>query len=311
MEETRHYRGGFVWPIVLIGAGIVFLLNNLGVLSWDVWGALLRLWPVLLIAVGLDLLVGRRFPLGSALLAVVLVVVLALAVQGALPLAVTATASANVDRTETIAQTIDGAERATVDIAFGAGELNVAALPSDSAQLIEGTADLSRGESLRQNYRKNGEVGYFTLESAGSWSTGPDFVFAEQAKSWDLNLNRDLPLDLEVDTGAGKSTLDLVNLTLRRLQLDGGVGQVTVKLPATGKYIVRINGGVGQVIVMVPQGLAARAQVDGGLGGVSAQGDFTRQGDSYVTGDYNDAENRAEIEIDGGVGQIILKTLSE
>jgi hypothetical protein len=310
MEERKHYRGGFVWPVVLIGAGVVFLLNNLGVLGWDVWATLVRLWPVLLIAVGLDILVGRRFPLGSLLLAGLLVVVLVLAAQGALPVTVNAAASATVDRTETVSQTVDGVERATVDVRFGSGALNVTALTSGSDQLIEGAADLSRGETLRQNYRKNGNAGYFTLESSGSWSSGPDFLLAPE-KTWDLSLNRDLPLELEVNAGAGQSMLDLVNLNLRRLQVDGGVGQVTVKLPETGKYTVRINGGVGQVVIIVPQGLAARAQVDGGLGGVSAQGDFMRDGDAYVTGNYNNAENRATIEVDGGVGQIVLRTLSE
>jgi hypothetical protein len=310
MEERRQYRGGFVWPVVLIGAGIVFLLNNLGMIGWDVWATLLQLWPVLLIAVGLDILVGRRFALGSLLLAGVLVIVLVLAVQGALPVAVNASASANVDRTETVSQAIDGAERATVDIQFGSGALNVTALTSDSGQLIEGTADLSRGETLRQDYQKNGGAGYFTLESNGSWTTGPD-LFVDQGKTWELSLNRDLPLDLEIKLGAGKSTLDLVHLNLRRLQIDSGVGQVTVKLPETGRYTVRINGGVGQVIVMAPQGLAARVQVDGGLGSVSAQGNFSRQGDVYVTGNYDNAENRATVEVNGGVGQIVLKALSE
>lgn len=308
--EERHYRGGFVWPIVLIGAGIVFLLNNLGLVGWEVWQTLLRLWPVLLIAVGLDLLVGRRFPLGSALLGVLLIVVLALAAQGTLPAMTSVASATTVERTETVSQTLDGAERATVNIDFGAGAFNLTALPSDSDKLIEGTADLSRGETLRQDYRVNGGVGTLTLQSAGNWSAGPEWL-GDQSKTWDLSLNRDLPMDLRIDAGAGKSTLDLVNLTLRRFALDGGVGQVTVKLPGKGQYEVSIDGGVGQVVLMVPEGLAARVTVDGGLGGVSAQGDFTREGDAYVTGDYGRAENRATITAQGGVGQIVLKTLSE
>lgn len=36
-----------------------------------------------------------------------------------------------------------------------------------------------------------------------------------------------------------------------------------------------------------------------------------QQGGDYVTGDYNAAENRATVEVKGGVGQIVLKTLSE
>jgi hypothetical protein len=310
MEEQKRYRGGFVWPVILIGAGVVFLLNNLGMVSWDVWATLFRLWPVLLIAIGLDILVGRRFPLGSALLAGLLVVVLALAAQGALPVAVNATNSMTVDRTETVSQTLDGAERATVNINFGAGSFNLGALAPDSGVLIEGTADLSRGETLGKSYAVSGDAGTYTLSSNGSWSASADF-FTDNSKKWELSLNRDLPVDLRINAGAGRTMLDLVNLNLRQFKLDGGVGQVTVKLPAKGKYDVRIDGGVGQVIVIVPEGLAARAQVDGGLGGVSAQGDFVRMGDTYVTGDYDTAENRATINVDGGVGQIVLKTLDE
>lgn len=311
MDERRHYRGGFVWPVVLIGAGVVFLLSNLGIISSEVWITLLRLWPLLLIAVGLDLLVGRRFPLGSALLAVVLVVVLALAAQGALPLVNVNAASANVDHTDTISQPTQGVDRASVSISFGSGTLNLGSLAAKSDLLIEGTVDLSKGESIHQDYRATAGTGVYKLESNGTWSSGPEFVWEQNGKSWDLNLNQELPLDLKVNAGAGRSTLDLTNLTLRRFDLDGGVGQVTVKLADTGKYDVDINGSVGQVVIMIPQGLAARVQVEGGLGGVTTQGNFKHQGDVYTTGDYASAENRATIKISGGVGQTVLKTLSE
>ena len=57
-RDTR--RGGLIGPVILIGLGSVFLLINLGVLSWSVWTVIFRLWPVLLVAAGLDLLLGRR-----------------------------------------------------------------------------------------------------------------------------------------------------------------------------------------------------------------------------------------------------------
>ena len=309
MSEERHGRGGFVGPIILIGAGLIFLLNNLGVVGWDIWATLLRLWPILLIAVGLDLLVGRRFPLGSVLLALVLIVVLVLAVRGTLTTPVVAS-DAGVDRTETISQDLGSEERAEVDIKFGTGNLNISALNEGSGQLVQGTVDLSRDERVTDSYRVSNGVGYYTLESQGSWSWGAE-VFTDQGKDWDLGLNRDIQLDLEVDAGAGKSVLDLGVLNLRRFNLDGGVGQVTVKLPAAGRYDMTINGGVGQVTLMVPEGLAARVRVDGGLGGVDVQGDFQRQGDVYITGDYNTAADRATIEVNGGVGRTVIKTLSE
>ena len=309
MNESRHYRGGFVWPIILIGAGIVFLLNNLGVVDWNVWATLLRLWPLLLIAIGLDILVGRRFPLGSALLGLVLILVLVLAVQGALPETVTASA-VGVDHTETISQDLKGAERASVEIGFGAGNLDVKALAEGSPKLIQGTVDLSRNEQLSQSYSGSSGTVNYILRSRGSWPVGLE-VFADSGKSWDLSLTRDVTLDLTIGSGAGRSSIDLTGLDLRSLDLHGGVGQVTVSLPAQGQYTAKIDGGVGQIVIIVPEGLSARVQTNGGLGGITTQGDFSHQDDTYVTGDYNTAENRADIEVQNGVGQVVLKTLSE
>ena len=59
--SNRPYRrGSIVWPVVLICLGGVFLLTNLGVISGDVWPRMLQLWPLLLVAIGIDLLLGRR-----------------------------------------------------------------------------------------------------------------------------------------------------------------------------------------------------------------------------------------------------------
>ena len=56
-EDTgRGKRGRTLAGIVLVAVGAVFLLSNLGVLSWWRWDVF---WPVLLIGVGAALLVGR------------------------------------------------------------------------------------------------------------------------------------------------------------------------------------------------------------------------------------------------------------
>jgi LiaI-LiaF-like transmembrane region len=47
--------GPIFWPLLLIAAGVVFLLSNLGLLSFDL-GQIWRLWPVILVVIGLDIL---------------------------------------------------------------------------------------------------------------------------------------------------------------------------------------------------------------------------------------------------------------
>jgi hypothetical protein len=41
-------------PLLVLGGGIVLLLNTLDVVSWAVWEDIARFWPVLLIAIGVS-----------------------------------------------------------------------------------------------------------------------------------------------------------------------------------------------------------------------------------------------------------------
>lgn len=309
MEEKHQYRGGLVWPVVLIAAGIVFLLNNLGLLGWNVWSTLLQLWPVLLIALGLEILVGRRSMLGSALVALALLVVLGLAIGLGLP-QWTSDSVNTVERTETVSEDLKGATQATVEIKFGTGTFDLAALPAGSQQLIKGTVDLSRGESLGLSHSGSDDSARLSLKSRNAW-TAVSNLNTDDRKKWDLELNRDIPIDLEVNTGVGRSILDLTQLNLTRLKINGGVGQVSVKLPERGRFAVEIDGGVGEITLIIPPGPGARIQVDRGLGDIQVDGDFVRRDQEYTSRNYGTAENRVEIQVDGGIGRIAIRQVTE
>jgi len=302
-EEGHQRRGGLVWPVILIGAGVVFLLNNLGVLGWGVWDLLWRLWPVLLIAAGLDILIGRRSIWGSAFVALFLMAVFAGALVWGLP----RIGSVGELTTETVNLPLGSATRAEVEIDFGTGRLELHASP-EAAGLVEGTVALSRGERLNAERRQTGNTVYAEVRSHGNWSY-PSGTWTAGDKVWDLGLSRDVPISLKISTGVGRSNLDLSRLQVTDLTLDGGVGQVTISLPRTGRLDGSIEGGIGEVIVLVPAGVAARIRVDGGLGGVNVSGSYARMGDTYTTPGYDTAENRADLRIEGGIGRVIVRPL--
>jgi len=56
MQNQRGVR--LFWPIILIGVGSILLLTNLGVITGNPWTIIFQLWPVLLIALGLEILLG-------------------------------------------------------------------------------------------------------------------------------------------------------------------------------------------------------------------------------------------------------------
>lgn len=45
--------------VILLSIGIVLLLNNLNYVDWSVWVSILSLWPVLLIAIGIEKIFAR------------------------------------------------------------------------------------------------------------------------------------------------------------------------------------------------------------------------------------------------------------
>ncbi len=71
MSEQKHsgQRSAPIFGILLLFLGTVFLLQNLDILPWGLWGVLWRLWPILLISLGLKILLRRFHPwLVSALI---------------------------------------------------------------------------------------------------------------------------------------------------------------------------------------------------------------------------------------------------
>lgn len=57
--RKRHHDGGPTFGLVVLFAGILFLLNNLGLVPWSVWNELWKFWPVVIIIIGIRMLAGK------------------------------------------------------------------------------------------------------------------------------------------------------------------------------------------------------------------------------------------------------------
>jgi hypothetical protein len=297
MDERRP-RGSLVGPVILIGLGVVFLLSNLEILPWGVWEVILRLWPVLLVAVGLDLIVGRRSLLGSLLS---LVLTLALVV-GALWLLWTGFGIGQELTAEEISQALEGATQAEVVIAPAAGRLHIEAL-QDSGSLVAGVVHLSSSEKLARDYEveEDGRA-VFALRSEGLGV--PSVGGWGDEWGWDLGFHPDVPLELEIDLGAGQSNVDLTGLTVSDLEVSTGVGQTTIILPDEGDFQAEISGAIGEIVVLIPTDLAIRVRTSTGLVGSKLSGEFQRHGDVYTSPGYESAQNRVDLDVSLAIGGV-------
>ena len=79
---SKRRQHSIVLPIILIILGILLLLSNLGYLPPGFWANAWRFWPVILILVGLEVLIGRRSAWAAAgtVIGVVIVIVIVSAI---------------------------------------------------------------------------------------------------------------------------------------------------------------------------------------------------------------------------------------
>jgi hypothetical protein len=300
MAKPHAARTGFVAPLILIGLGVLFLLNNLGVLDWSIWEAVFRFWPVLLIAVGLDILVGRRSTAGSLLVGTVIILLIGLSIwwlgpgsMNGMPLAA-----------QTINQPLEGATRGEVTLSLGVGTLQLEAMQEPEG-LIAGTINTQYLDRLIRESSQRGETAVFVLRYRDGIGSGQHWARRDQ---WNVQLNGQVPTTLLIDTGVGTAQLNLAELQIPTLRINSGVGDTFVTVPRQGVVSAQISGGVGQVMVTIPQGMAAKVTVNKGLGNVTMPPNYVQNDNTYTSPDYATATNQIELYINGGVGNIQVQT---
>ena len=239
MQEKQFYPyRSLFWPVVLIGFGVIMLLANLDLIPMPSLRMLLRLWPLALIVLGLDILVGRRSPLIGALIglgAVALVILLffSTSVLDVVPSVERKTIplTTPLGNTSSAEVTLD-LERypSTIDSSVNSDELFDA--------VLETYTDVDY--SVRGDQRKT-----IDLKPVDSSAFDLDWTFTlPRDMTWEIGLSPEIPLDLTIDVGSGSASLDLANLMLDELYVDGGSGSTDLLIPAgQAIYPVDVNGG--------------------------------------------------------------------
>jgi hypothetical protein len=317
IQTRRAARpGGIVAATWIIGLGVVFLLQQVLELSWG------QAWPMFLILAGVGGLVGVLVGLGGlrspfAALAwpmglLVIGVLLFMSTTGALdvgpgelvarwwPVAIIGwgawllLASLIPGKRigmDTMELPLVTSGPTAVRIRFGGGELTVRpGRPSAVSGEFSGMPAKVRHESGRVEIEP---------ESPGAWP------FWDRTPSWSIGLPEDVPLSLQVESGATKTLLDLAPLQVSSLRISTGASETRVRLPARGTTSVRADSGAASLMFEVPDGVAVRIHGTMALGSIQVdEARIPRAGKAWESPDYATATDRVEIEVQGGVGSV-------
>ena len=215
------------------------------------------------------------------------------------------------------------ASRAT--IAMSAGELTIS---GGAAELMDATFTYNVDEWTPQiSYATDDQQGNLAIRQPARAFDG--IPTDEVRNSWQIKLNDDIPLDLNLELGAGVGELDLRDLTLERLavktgagetkinlagssvptlNIDAGVGSMTIDLTGEWQNDLKalIRSGIGELTVKLPREAGVRVSVSQGMVTELTTRGLTAKGQSFVNEAYGQSPVTLDIELEGGIGQITL-----
>jgi hypothetical protein len=312
-------RGSLVAATWLIGLGLVFLVRELGNLSWT------QAWPLFVILAGIASFVSRITQGGLGFLAApwALTGSIAWTIIGVILLASTtgnlgkgpielidewwpwvavalgvwyligAIVPGRPRAAESLALLLEGATEGAVRIRFGAGTLSTTA--AATGNLVDGS--FQGGVT----HRRSGP-GRIELEQ----DTSQGWPGFDRHHEWTVGLTAEIPLDLRIDAGASKNRIDLRALRARTVELHTGASDTRILVPrAAGATAIRAETGAASLTIEVPDGVAARIRTRVVMGSVQVdEARFPRSAGGYESPDYATAENRVDIDVQGGVGSL-------
>jgi hypothetical protein len=299
MSESRPRRahGAPIWGVILLFLGILFLLQLLDVIPWGVWGTLWRFWPVLIIIIGLNILLGRYNRWAVTILAFALLwACLGIAYWQYQPAAVA----------QSYSEPLANLERASIAVDFDGGSLSLGSLGNNSANLVEVESSSSGGDGgIEADFQQQDGEGSLHL-TARSINR---FFWSGPYLDWQAMFTQKIPLTLDIKSAASDVSLDLSKLLAPEVIVELNAGSCQVTAPSSsGTTHVKITANAANVEVTVPAGVAARISLDTNVSGIDIdKSRFPQSGDYYMSPDFATSSSQLELEIKCNVGRVQIK----
>jgi hypothetical protein len=318
----ENFNKNYVTAGILILLGLLFLGREFNLLSFH-WGDLARFWPVLLIVIGLNMVLGKSNSQANSLLLMLCFL--------AIPFGMMRSCQKDWkqnhhwhwddddddDDDKGDDKEISGfgavsrsfSEDITADITEASLEMNAGAsgiVISDSTQkLFEAETKSTFGG---YNLTKKVSDGKANLVFKMDKNDDDDEVHIEfdeknlNKNETKIQLNSRIPWSLDLNIGVSGANLDLSNYQINKLNLNTGVSGVDIKLGDKANLSkLEIKAGVAGIKIKIPSAVGVKVKATGFLTGQDLPGYTERNGYKYSE-NYEKSSKKVEINYEGAIG---------
>jgi len=305
------------WGIILISIGLLFILNNLGIISFS-WQAIWSLWPLILIFWGISIL-----PIKGSIKVIILVAVVlgTLLFINRLPnyrpwfFGLHHHYGNNYnywndepDEDSSGFNSKDQTFTVPIDSLASKGILNLDAAAGNFR--IEGeTKDFL-------DFSKKGEIGNYELTTSEIKGGKNISIKLQEGRAHgsfrknkvDIKLNPKPAWNLILDIGAAELDLDLSNYKIDTAQIESGASSMNIKVGELNpQTVMTFSAGASSINVEVPKNSGCQISSDSFLVSKNFQG-FNRIGDHiYQTSNFASAQHKIFITVKTAVSSINVK----
>lgn len=295
MKNKNNIIIGLIF--VLIGA--FWLLNNLNIIHFEfryLFTALSKLWPLVLVIVGLTIIIKNK-AIDSILWLLFLIIILVYGyyLQEKAPLAHSYEIGEMKSYTIPVKKEVSAGK---LDLDLGAMEFNIKSGSQDLATVDSNVAKLIVEDSVEKNLQR--------LHISHENFTQKILTDIKFDYNLDLMLNEKLPWSLDIDSGAVNGVVDLKNIHLKELDIDLGAGNMEVYLSdQSTNGIIDIDSGVSSIKLNIPKEAGILLEFDGALNStnISELGLIKQSDNKYVTENYEESNCKYYINVDMGLGE--------
>lgn len=288
-------RDKIIGGILLISIGTIFLLINLGFLSWSVFNSFIQLWPLILVVFGVNIIFKNNTIVSALTWILFFGIIIGYGIYYD-----TGYKSSTSGLDHLTIEKHYAAETAELNLKLGGLRFDIGA-SDHHIRLVEAAID-KRYVNHRLDQRNNHKHSILSFESKSSGIS----LFERGGSHYLFYLNKDIPWSINADIGAVSGSMNLQELEVKDVDLKIGAGNLELILGDNSPLTeIKIDGGASNLDIILSKSMAAKIKVAGGLNKTNiARLGWSNTGDYYISPGYEEALSKAIIEIDAGVANI-------
>ena len=304
--NERRISGAPIAALLLIAAGVTLLLQNMGIVRWELWLEIWRFWPLVLVAIGVSLVFGRRMWWLSTL-------IFAALIAGAFTGAALMAEDSGELVVERISEPLGGADRLDMWVGVSFGNLMVDSAYGSLNLEGEFASPCGGAATLLGRYRDVASLDVKGPEVSPLCRWGAD---------WKVHVPRVPEVVVDVEATVASVDLDLTDINVAELYVDANMGSIEIAMPSGAGHVQTLIEAVGASIdIRIPEGVEALIVNDSPLTSFEVGGRFRGMGpladgatvrgrdpsNVYESPGYRTAEDRVYIEINARFSSVNVR----